>query len=52
MDAQRFAEWGYDFLKYDWCSYGNMAKDTASPSCKSLTASWGESCADKIATWC
>ncbi len=19
---QRFVEWGYDFLKYDWCSYG------------------------------
>jgi len=26
LDAQRFAEWGYDFLKYDWCSYGNIAK--------------------------
>ncbi|MGD0583585.1 MAG: putative Ig domain-containing protein [Bacteroidales bacterium] len=22
-DAERFAEWGYDFLKYDWCSYNN-----------------------------
>jgi alpha-galactosidase len=21
-DAQRFAEWGFDFLKYDWCSCG------------------------------
>ena len=20
QDAQRFAEWGFDFLKYDWCS--------------------------------
>jgi alpha-galactosidase len=27
LDAQRFAEWGYDFLKYDWCSYGNIAKN-------------------------
>jgi alpha-galactosidase len=26
LDAQRFAEWGYDFLKYDWCSYGKIAK--------------------------
>ena len=25
-DAQRFAEWGFDYLKYDWCSYGNVAK--------------------------
>jgi alpha-galactosidase len=23
-DAQRFAEWGFDFLKYDWCSYRKM----------------------------
>jgi alpha-galactosidase len=26
LDAQRFAEWGFDFLKYDWCSYGDIAK--------------------------
>ena len=25
-DARRFAEWGYDFLKYDWCSYESVAK--------------------------
>ncbi|HOX59214.1 MAG TPA: NPCBM/NEW2 domain-containing protein [Candidatus Paceibacterota bacterium] len=25
IDAQRFAEWGYDFLKYDWCSYRTVA---------------------------
>jgi len=24
QDAQTFAEWGYDFLKYDWCSYGQV----------------------------
>ena len=22
LDAQRFADWGFDFLKYDWCTYG------------------------------
>ncbi|MBN1490427.1 MAG: NPCBM/NEW2 domain-containing protein, partial [Phycisphaerae bacterium] len=21
LDAKTFAEWGFDFLKYDWCSY-------------------------------
>lgn len=21
-DAKQYAEWGYDYLKYDWCSYG------------------------------
>jgi len=24
-DAQQFANWGFDFLKYDWCSYGEIA---------------------------
>ncbi len=24
-DARRFAEWGFDFLKYDWCSYESVA---------------------------
>ncbi|MBI4658522.1 MAG: putative Ig domain-containing protein [Verrucomicrobia bacterium] len=27
QDAERFAEWGFDFLKYDWCSYGKIAKN-------------------------
>ena len=27
LDARRFAEWGFDFLKYDWCSYGEVAKN-------------------------
>ncbi len=27
QDAERFAEWGFDYLKYDWCSYGEIAKD-------------------------
>jgi alpha-galactosidase len=27
LDVQRFAEWGFDFLKYDWCSYGEIAKN-------------------------
>jgi alpha-galactosidase len=25
QDAERFAAWGFDFLKYDWCSYGSVA---------------------------
>ncbi|MBS0000483.1 MAG: putative Ig domain-containing protein [Cyclobacteriaceae bacterium] len=25
QDAETFAEWGFDFLKYDWCSYGRLA---------------------------
>jgi alpha-galactosidase len=26
LDAQRYAEWGFDFLKHDWCSYGEVVK--------------------------
>ena len=25
LDARRYAEWGVDYVKYDWCSYGNVA---------------------------
>ena len=24
QDAKTFAQWGFDFLKYDWCSYGSV----------------------------
>ncbi len=26
QDAKQFADWGFDFLKYDWCSYSQVAK--------------------------
>ena len=26
LDARTFADWGYDFLKYDWCSYYRVAR--------------------------
>ena len=25
QDAQTYAAWGFDYLKYDWCSYGSIA---------------------------
>jgi alpha-galactosidase len=25
QDATTYASWGFDYLKYDWCSYGNIA---------------------------
>lgn len=25
-DAHQFAEWGFDLLKYDWCTYSRVAK--------------------------
>lgn len=25
LDAQQFAEWGFDYLKYDWCGYSSVS---------------------------
>ena len=25
QDAEQYAKWGFDYLKYDWCSYGSIA---------------------------
>ncbi|MGA2796692.1 MAG: NPCBM/NEW2 domain-containing protein, partial [Thermoguttaceae bacterium] len=33
-DAKRFAQWGFDYLKYDWCSYSQIAKDRSPPELK------------------
>ena len=30
LDARQFAAWGFDFLKYDWCSYRDVARADAS----------------------
>ncbi len=27
QDAQTYADWGVDFLKYDWCSYQSLVKN-------------------------
>ncbi len=34
QDAQRYAEWGFDYLKYDWCSYGEIAPHPDLPALK------------------
>ena len=31
QDIARFVEWGYDFLKYDWCSYSNIGRRDTLP---------------------
>ncbi len=28
QDAETYAKWGIDYLKYDWCSYGGVATGT------------------------
>jgi alpha-galactosidase len=30
-DIERYVLWGYDFLKYDWCSYGRIAGTDSLP---------------------
>lgn len=27
QDAQQYAEWGFDYLKYDWCTYADIARE-------------------------
>lgn len=29
LDAQQYATWGFDYLKYDWCSYDRIAQREA-----------------------
>jgi alpha-galactosidase len=29
QDAKTYARWGFDYLKYDWCSYGDIASGRA-----------------------
>jgi alpha-galactosidase len=31
QDVKQYVNWGFDFLKYDWCSYGQIAKDQGIP---------------------
>jgi len=31
QDAARFVEWGFDFLKYDWCSYSEAPRPKNDP---------------------
>ena len=36
LDAARFVEWGFDFLKYDWCSYDEVAAKGSLPEAERL----------------
>ncbi|MBI5686205.1 MAG: putative Ig domain-containing protein [Verrucomicrobia bacterium] len=40
QDARLFAEWGFDFLKYDWCSYSHIAEGK-DPKAKNIYL-WGK----------
>lgn len=34
IDAETWGKWGIDYLKYDWCSYGKIAKNRGLPELK------------------
>ncbi|MCX7886612.1 MAG: putative Ig domain-containing protein [Verrucomicrobiae bacterium] len=43
QDARQFAAWGFDFLKYDWCSYGKIVTNkTLENFQKPYRLMWGE----------
>ena len=46
QDAETYAKWGFDYLKYDWCSYGGIAagKD---PNAKGIPL-WNGSATDPV----
>ena len=44
QDAQTYARWGFDYLKYDWCSYGDIASGN-DPTAKNIPL-WSGSATD------
>jgi alpha-galactosidase len=47
QDAEAYAAWGYDYLKYDWCSYGGLTEGLAAPDPKLPSVSWGKGSSDR-----
>jgi alpha-galactosidase len=41
QDAQTYAQWGFDYLKYDWCSYGNLTEGKSATDPKIPSFSMG-----------
>ena len=50
LDAQQYADWGFDYLKYDWCSYKPEmeAKRTSGLDAKN-ESSWSGSAPSEVA---
>ena len=44
QDAETYAKWGFDYLKYDWCSYGEIASG-GDPTAKNIPL-WGKTAKD------
>ena len=52
QDAKTYADWGFDYLKHDWCSYWNVATVKAWSATCVPTASWARRFVLKTATSC
>jgi alpha-galactosidase len=46
QDAQAYAGWGFDYLKYDWCSYGGLTEGLEAADPKLPSVSWGRGASD------
>ena len=46
QDAQAYAGWGFDYLKYDWCSYGGLTEGMNAADPKLPSVSWGKGTSD------
>lgn len=46
IDAETYAEWGFDYLKYDWCSYGGLTEGMQANDPKLPSVSWGRGTRD------
>lgn len=44
-DAQQFADWGFDYLKYDWCGYSKVVPDKSLAELKAPYQKMGQSLA-------
>jgi alpha-galactosidase len=56
QDAETYAKWGVDLLKYDWCSYGGMVKNPSVAELqkpyKLMSKILDESCRDIVFSMC
>ena len=49
QDAQQYAEWGFDYLKYDWCSYSpELEAKRGSATNLGVIQSWSASAPKKL----
>jgi len=57
QDARQYADWGFDYLKYDWCSYGKIYKkeegvDGLKKPYEVMAAALGETHRDIVFSFC